>query len=69
MNEHARRVCSPESLATFLSHFHNKKSGYVFAPDEKNLLPSRARFYRVRRASTAGMGRCGSQTETSVGLL
>src|SRR5436305_4402290 len=68
-NEHARRVCSPESLATFLSHFHNKKSGYVFAPDEKNLLPSRARFYRVRRASTARLGCCRGTAETSVGLL
>src|SRR5207249_4776299 len=48
---------------------HNKKSGYVFAPDEKNLLPSRARFYRVRRASTARLGCCRGTAETSVGLL
>ncbi len=52
-----------------LSYFPHQKIGYVFAPDEKNLLLYRARFYRVRRASTASLGYCGSKTEPSVGLL
>src|SRR5205814_10669769 len=63
------RVRSPELLAISVSYFPDEKIRYVFAPDEKNLLPSRARFYRVRRPSTGPLGRCRSKAKTSVGLL